>query len=82
MKPKANKLIINKPLDRNNGFYAYVFNWMFEDTLLIQEIRLVEDSSKSFNELFDINDLIQHKIQCCLEIDTTDFNVNEVLMEQ
>jgi hypothetical protein len=82
MKPKANKLIINKPLDRNNGFYAYVFNWMFEDTLLIQEIRLVEDSSKSFNELFDINDLIQHKIQCCLEIDNTDFNVNEVLMEQ
>ncbi len=52
---------------------------MFDNNILLQEIRLTEDLSKSVDNIFDIDDLVQHKIQCCLDIDLDNFDVIEVI---
>lgn len=81
VKSISNKLVIKKNkrvLDNNNQF-NYVFEWYDNQTIVMKEILKI--SANEYNlpeESYDINELIDHKIDCCLDIDKSNFVVETV----
>lgn len=67
-KQNCNKLIIfkDKNLDENN-LMTYHCQWFYNENLIYEEIRKVDE-----NKDLDIDDIIDHKKQCCLNIESID----------
>jgi uncharacterized Fe-S cluster-containing protein len=75
------KLIIRKNkrvVDRDNHF-TYVFDWYSGDQLVYREPRKMNcDELMMPVELYDLDEVLAHKIECCMNIDLKTFIIEEV----
>ena len=80
-KKVATKLVIKKNkrvLDKNDQF-NYVFEWSNNNQIVMKEVlKIASDEYNLPIEDYDLNDIILHKIDCCLTIDRSSFVVQEV----
>jgi hypothetical protein len=83
MKSNANKLIIVK----NGHFvdeyrmFTYTFKWYLDDEIIMQETRKIDIDEQGLPiERYSIDELVNHKIDCCLDIDKDNFTVEEVIV--
>jgi hypothetical protein len=79
-KKPATRLVIkkNKRVVDSQNHFTYRFEWYNNDQLLYREIRkLNTDDFMTPIEDYDVDELIDHKIICCLIIDKTTFVVDE-----
>lgn len=70
------KIVKNKRTIGLDGKFNYVFEWCYDDTILIKEVYKI--SLNEYNlpiENYDLNEMIEHKNHCCLIID--DINIIE-----
>lgn len=76
MKPTATRLLIRKNNDIDtHDQVTYRFEWYDGQNLLFREILKLDTADGSPVEHYDINNMIDHKIHCCLTIDKTTFTV-------
>jgi len=75
------KLIIRKNkrvVDRDNHF-TYVFEWYSGDEIIYREPRKINsDDAMTPMEIYDIDEIIAHKVECCMNIDPKTFVVEEI----
>lgn len=79
IKKNVNKLKIvkNKKSTDSNGMFNYVFEWFDNDEMILQEVRkIMADIYNTPVENFDIEELINHKKDCCMIID--EINIEEI----
>lgn len=71
------KIVKNKKSTDSSGMFNYVFEWYDEDQMILQEVRkIMADIYNMPVENFDLEELINHKKDCCMIID--DLNIEEV----
>lgn len=78
-KKKVDKLKItkNKKTTDNNGQFNYVFDWLDGEELVLQEVKkIMADIYNLPIEDFNLEDIIDHKKYCCMDIET--LNIEEV----
>lgn len=71
------KITKNKKSTDANGQFNYVFDWFDGDELVFQEVRkIMADIYNLPVEDFNLEDIIDHKKHCCMNIET--LNIQEV----
>jgi hypothetical protein len=80
MKQDCNRLKIvkNKKTTDANGMFNYVFEWYQDNKMLYQEIHKIDaDIYNTPIENYNIEDMIEHKQYCCLNIDPINIKIEE-----
>jgi hypothetical protein len=76
MKPQSNKLQVIKYLNSLNAdrHFTYQFRWMLDDLVVTENAMLIQcDDNNQPMEIYNTEDMIDHKIYCCLDIDKNNF---------
>ncbi len=72
-KKYCNTLIITKKHSEiSNNSCKYIFEWKNKDITVLKEILLVDIDIKNDPINFNLNELIEHKKYCCLDIQSLD----------
>ena len=83
MKQQSNKLQVIKYLNSLNAdrHFTYKFRWMLDDVIVTENTMLIQcDDNNKPIEIYNTDDMIDHKIYCCLDIDKSNFIVEEVII--
>lgn len=83
MKKNVNKLLIIKDLKSTDTtkMFSYVFNWMDGEEVIISEIKKIhKDSFGNPVEDYILDDLVNHKINCCLNINIENFIIETLIL--
>lgn len=81
MKPVVNKLKIikNTRVLTSERHFVYKFEWYYNDTLLLSELRQIQASDLNLPiESYEIQELVAHKNTCCFTIDINTLLIEEV----
>ena len=81
MKKQVSKLKIYKnkqDIDQDN-MLTYKFEWVNDNNIVMLELLKIQlDEFKNPIESYDLDAMIAHKQQCCLEIDNSTFVVETI----
>ena len=83
MKRQSNKLQVIKYLNNLNAdrHFTYMFRWMLDDVVVTENTMLIQcDDHHQPMEIYNTNDMIDHKIYCCLDIDKNNFTLEEIIV--
>jgi hypothetical protein len=73
------KITKNQRIVDASNLYTYKFEWMNGDNIIYSEIRKIDTDEMNLpRETYLIDELVDHKINCCLDIDKSTFTVEEV----
>jgi|688.fasta_scaffold01939_22 hypothetical protein len=81
MKKPCNRLKIakNKIDVDSEGMFTYIFEWYNNEKLMIQEPYKIQSDNYGLPiENYNINEMIEHKQYCCLEIDSNTLKIEEI----
>jgi hypothetical protein len=71
------KIVKNKKSTDSSGMFNYVFEWFDGDEMILQEVKkIMADIYNMPLENFDLEEIINHKKDCCMVIDA--LNIEEV----
>jgi hypothetical protein len=73
------KITKNKRVANRDNMFTYMFEWINGDVVVWKEIRKISSDEMMLPlEIYDIEELIAHKQECCMLIDRASFIIETV----